>query len=277
MDIMKKTVLVTGVTGAIGKATAIELAKNNCKVILLARNEEKLKAAEAEIKKISGNNDIDHVIADLSEIKSVKNAVEEIKKKTSSLDALVNVAAIYKKQHTLNSKGLEHTFVTNHLAPFALTEGLLPLIKSSKGRVVTVSAPSTTKVNFDDLQSRKKYSAGFLGSFGATKMMNILFTYALARRLEGSGASAMVFHPGLVKSDLTRDMPALMNFIFKSMSAAPDKAAKMLSDLAINEKYQDNNGKFFKFDGKQIKSSGYSYDKEVQEKLWKVSEELSMA
>jgi NAD(P)-dependent dehydrogenase (short-subunit alcohol dehydrogenase family) len=165
---------------------------------------------------------------------------------------------------------------TNHLGPFTLTNELLDLLKAGKpSRIVTVTAPSTTKINFDDINGNKKFSAGFMGAFGASKMMNIMFTYALSRRLEGTGVTANAFHPGLVKSNLTNEMPAFLNFIFQHISGEPDKAAKMLCDLTINSKFENSNGIFYKFDGKEIKSSKYSYDREMQDKLWTVSEQLS--
>lgn len=270
-----KTILLTGATGALGKATALELARNNCKLILLGRNEAKLLAIKAEISKATGNNEIDIFVADLSEPKSIKQAVTEIKKKYSSLNALINIAAVFSANRKENSQGYEFMFATNHLGPFILTNELLDLLKVGKpARVVTVSAPSTTKVNFEDIHGKDKFSAGFLGVFGATKMMNILFTYALARRLEGTGVTTSVYHPGLMKSDLTNEMPALMNWFFKLISSEPTKAAIMLSSLAIDKVYENSNGTFIKFDGKEIKSNAYSYDKEVQERLWALSEEL---
>ncbi len=273
---MKKTVLVTGATGAIGKATALELAKNNCTVILLGRNSDKLSKVREEIIQTTNNRDIETVVADLSEPKSIKQAVEEIKTRHTTLNALINVAAIFTKNRRENSQGLEYTFATNHLGPFMLTNELLDLLKAGNpARVVTVSAPSTTKINFNDINGKEKYSSGFLGAFGASKMMNIMFTYALARRLEGSGVTTSVFHPGLVKSDLTKEMPKLLYYIFKTISSAPDKAAKMLCSIAIDKQYENSNGTFLKFDGKEIKSNKYSYDKDLQEKLWSLSEQLS--
>jgi NAD(P)-dependent dehydrogenase (short-subunit alcohol dehydrogenase family) len=273
---MKKTVLVTGATGAIGKATALELAKNNCAVILLGRNSEKLLKVKADIIQATKNNNIETVTADLSEAKSIRNAVAEIKSKHSSIDALLNVAAIFTKNRTENSQGLEYTFATNHLGPFILTNELLDLLKAGKpARVITVSAPSTTKINFDDINGKTKFSSGFLGAFGASKMMNIMFTYALARRLEGTGVTTSVFHPGLVKSELTKDMPKLLYYIFKTISSTPDKAAKMLCSLATDKNYENSNGTFLKYDGKEIQSSKYSKDKDLQEKLWTLSEQLS--
>ena len=270
-----KTVLITGVTGAIGKATAIELAKNSCRIVLLGRNAEKVSAVKSEISKITGNTNIDLAIADLSEQKSIKQAVQNIKEKYSFLNALVNVAGIFTKNRLENSAGLEYMFATNHLGPFVLTTELLDLLKEGKCRIITVSAPSTTKINFNDLQSKNKFSAGFLGSFGASKMMNLMFSYALARRLDGTGATANVYHPGLVKSNLTNEMPAILNFIIKTISNKPDKAAIMLCRLAIDKEFENTNGKFFRFDGKEIKSSEYSYNQEFQDKLWNISEQLA--
>ena len=271
-----KTILITGATGAIGKATAMELARQNCELILLGRNIEKLKVVKADIMMATHNQNVEVIQANLSEPKSIRKAVEEIKKKHTSLDALLNIAAVFNPRREENTHGHECMFATNHLGPFVLTNEVLDLLKAGKpSRIITVSAPSTTKVNFDDIDSKKKFSPGFMGVFGATKMMNILFTYALSERLKGTGVTASVFHPGLVKSNLTNEMGAVLKFIIGMMSGKPNKAAKMLAELALDEKWQNSNGTFIKFDGKEVKSSAYSHDKEVQEKLWKLSEELT--
>lgn len=272
---MKKTILITGVTGAVGGATALEIARTGAAVILLARNKIKLENLKQEISEATGNNDIDIIVADLSDISSVKNAVQKIKQKFNRLDALVNVAAIYKSKRILTKDNLETMFATNHLGPFILTNELTGLLIASKpSRIITVTAPSTTKINFENLQGEKKFSA--LTSFGASKMMNLLFTYALSKRLKNSGVTACAFFPGLVKSGLTKEMPFLLKFLFRLKASKPDRAAKMLSRLAIDPMFSTTNGKFFKFNGKEIKSSAYSYDSDIQEKLWKISEDLSL-
>lgn len=271
---MNKTVLITGVTGTIGRATAFEIAKSGATVVLLARNRIKSEWVRSEVSKKSGNNNIDILVTDLSDISSVKDAVKEFKQKYKRLDALVNVAAVYRSKREVTKDNLELMFATNHLAPFILTNELLDLLKvSNPARIITVTAPSTTKLNFDDLQGEKKFSA--LNSFGGSKMMNLMFTYSLARRLEGTGVTATALHPGLVKSDLTKEMPSILKYILGLMAGKPDKAAKMLCSLAIGSKYSNSNGKFYKFNGKEIKSSTYSYDKELQEKLWTISKQLS--
>lgn len=272
---MNNIVLITGPTGAIGKATAYELAKNNCQLILLGRNEEKLKRVKSEITLVTGNNNLDIIIADLSEPESVRQAAGEIREKYSSLNTLMNLAAVFKSKRLENSRGTEYMFATNHLGPFILTTELLELLKAGKpARIVTVSAPSTSKINFDSIIGKNNISSGALSTFGATKMMNLMFTYALAGRLEGTGVTANVLHPGLVISELMNEMPSIMNFIFKRVASEPYKAAKMLCKLAIDDQFENSSGKFYKFDGKEIKSNNYSYNKEIQERLWKVSEEL---
>lgn len=269
-----KTVVVTGVTGTIGKATALELSGKVQNLILIGRNTEKLNKVKAEIHKISPECNVETVLADLSEFHTILNATKYIQEKHPTIDALVNIAAIFNSERSENSSGQEYMFATNHLGPFILTNLLLDPIRFAGGKVITITAPSTTKVNFKDINGKEKYSAGFLGMFGATKMMNILFAYSLANKLEGSGAISMAFHPGLVKSGLTRNMPGFLRSIVRALSGKPDKAAKKITELVINPTELKNNGKFFRYDGKEIKSSDYSYDRDIQDKLWHISEEI---
>jgi len=268
-----KTILLTGVTGSVGKATAFEIAKSGATTVLLARNSTKLEALKNELIEKTGNKNIEILVADFTDVQSIKAAAKEFKAKHDRLDSLVNIAAIYRRHRELTKSKLELMFATNHLAVFVLTNDLLDVLKtSSPSRIVTVSAPSSTKLNFDDLQGVQNFSS--FGAFGASKMMNLLFTYDLARRLEGTNVSAMALHPGLVKSDLTNKMPGALKLLFKMMSSKPDKAANMLSLLALDPAYEKSNGKFYKFNGKEIKSAAYSYDKDVQEKLWTLSEKM---
>lgn len=271
---MKKTILITGVTGAIGGATALEIAKSGATVVMLARNKDKVENLRKEISQKSGNNNIDILIADLSDKTSVKNAAKEFKRKYKRLDSLLNIAAVYKGKREITKDKLEMMFATNHLGPFILTNALLDLLKASKpSRVITVTAPSTTKINFDDLQGEKKFSP--LNAFGASKMMNLQFTYALARQMKDEGVSATAFFPGLTKSNLALEMPSYIKIILKIAGGKPERSAKMLCRLALDQMYQNSNGKFYKFNGKEIKSSSYSYDNDIQDRLWKRSEQLS--
>jgi NAD(P)-dependent dehydrogenase (short-subunit alcohol dehydrogenase family) len=142
-------------------------------------------------------------------------------------------------------------------------------------RILTVSAPSTSKIDFDSLDGTKENTQSYLSAFGSTKMMNIMFSYSLARRLEGSGVTSNIFHPGLVKSGLLKETPGFMYYMFRLISASPEKAAAMLAGLATDSRFEGSNGLFYKYNGDQIKSNEYSHDVDLQEKLWSISEGLT--
>jgi NAD(P)-dependent dehydrogenase (short-subunit alcohol dehydrogenase family) len=186
----------------------------------------------------------------------------------------VNIAAVYKGTRELTNDKLEVMFATNHLGPFILTNSLLKLLHAGENpRIINVSAPSTTKLKFDDLQGETKFSA--LNAFGASKMMNILFTYTLSRRPDYTGITASVFHPGLMNSGLIKEMPGFFKLLVKLLAHKPEKAAKMLYRLAIDSEYASTSGTFYKFNGDIIKSSDYSHDSDIQDKIWEISEQLA--
>lgn len=138
--------------------------------------------------------------------------------------------------------------------------------------MINVAAPSTSKLDFDDLQGARRFGA--LTAFGRSKMCNLLFTYELARRLEGSGVTANAFHPGLVRSKLMSEAPAPLRWPLRLASSAPEKAAAALADLALVEAYEVVSGRFFKGE-KTIESSPYSSDPAIQARLWRLSEQLT--
>jgi NAD(P)-dependent dehydrogenase (short-subunit alcohol dehydrogenase family) len=268
-----KIIAITGATGAVGKATALELAKKGHRLILIGRNVEKLKNVEEEIR-ADGNSNVETFIADFTDLLSVKKVAEKIRNTHTKLDGLINVAAVYRAKRELTKDKLELMFGVNHMSVFVLTKELLPIINSTNGsRILTVSAPSFTKLNFDDLQGENKFNA--FNAFGASKMANHLFTYALARRMNGISNAAMVFHPGIVKSDLIKEMPAFLRFLFGLIGKKPQKAGKAIAELLTASRFNDVNGKFFDSNFKELKQPGYSGDTDVQELLWKKSEELA--
>ncbi len=271
---MKNTILITGVTGTLGNPTAKELARKGISNLILAgRNIEKLENVKKELIAINPNISIKIVDVDLSSIVSVKQAIESIKKQTNELNGILNIAAVYKNKKVVTKDGLEFMFATNHLGPFHLTAGLLKLLKNTpNSRVITVTAPSSTKLNFDDMQSDKTFSS--LSSFGQSKMENLLFTYKLAREFEKTSSEAFNYFPGLMKSELMREMPPLLNTIYKFVASKPDQAARSLAILLTDERFKNSNGKFFNKKLKEIKSSTYSYDIQIQDKLWSYSKAL---
>ncbi|MBC7426902.1 MAG: SDR family NAD(P)-dependent oxidoreductase, partial [Bacteroidia bacterium] len=191
-----KTIIITGATGSIGNAAAHALAqRGDVHLLLTGRDEAKLDAIRHDL------DGYDNVIADtmtidLSDIISVNLGLEKIKAGYPKIDAIVNCAAIYKGEQALSRHGYELMFATNHLGPFQLTTGLMTQLKAAHGsRVIMVTAPSTSSINFDDIPNPVKYSA--FGQFGVTKMMNLLFAFSLAELFKGTGHAAIAFHPGL--------------------------------------------------------------------------------
>ena len=271
---MKNTILITGATGAVGRATVKELALRGANDLILAgRNKPLLEELGREVSDINSTLAVELIEMDLSSIKSVGQAIVSIKAIENNLKGILNIAAVYRGKKTVTVDGLESMFATNHLGPFQLTTGLLSrLTNTLNSRVVTVTAPSTTNLKFDDLQSEKKYSS--FSAFGASKMANLLFTYKLAREFEKTSSTAICYHPGLVKSELMNDMPNVLNVLFMMIAAKPEETARSLASLITEEKFNTANGKFFNKKLKEIKSSGYSHDTQIQDKLWEVSKEL---
>jgi NAD(P)-dependent dehydrogenase (short-subunit alcohol dehydrogenase family) len=250
-----KTFVITGATGAIGKATAMELAKPGNKLILVGRNKNKLNEVIKEISSSTGNANIESVIADYADLSSVRNAANDIKNRISQLNGLINIAATYKSHREMTKDRYEYMFGVNHMAVFVLTNELLSLINATPGaKVLTVSAPSTTQLNFDDLNSEKKFS-GFT-AFGASKMANLLFSFALSKRMHGIGTASLAFHPGLTKSELTHEMPAFVRVLLRLISHKPSKPAHAIAQLMTTSHFNDVNGKFYDYNLKEMKSPG---------------------
>ena len=272
-NLRDKTCIVTGANAGIGKAIAVGLAHLGATVVMVSRDRMRGEAASTEVRTASGNPSVELMIADLSSPTSIRNLTAEFKLKHPKLDMLVNNAAVFTRTRTITSDGVELMFATNHLAPFLLTNLLLePLKASGAARVLNITAPSTVKIDFDNLQGERRFNA--LNAFGATKMGNLLFTFELARRLADSGVAVNAVHPGLVKSNLMREAPALLRWFTTLMSAAPDRAVEPIVRLAYAPEFTGQTGRFY-HKGKEIHADAYAYDPNVQRQLWDVSAKLT--
>jgi NAD(P)-dependent dehydrogenase (short-subunit alcohol dehydrogenase family) len=263
-----KNIIITGATGSVGKAAAIEAAKQkDIRIILAGRNIKKLDAVKDDILKLQPLAVIETLAVDLGDLSSVKKAAGAIAAEYQQLHALVNVAAVYQNSHTLNKEGYETMFATNHLGPFYFTTLLAPLLKNTAGsRVLTVSAPSTTKIDLGNLNGEKKFSS--FSAFGASKMMNLLFAFKLANEYENSDHASIAFHPGLVKSELLSTGPKLLSAFLKLVSSSPEVTAQAIINLIMNENTKQLNGKFFTKKLKELKAAPHAYDSLLQQKLW---------
>src|SRR6266480_2437955 len=241
------TVVVTGSTGAIGSATIAVLEKRRAQVVPLSR-----------------------ASVDLSSMASVRRAARELNRTVGHIDALLHIAAVFAPRYQKTTDGLELMLATNHLGPFLLTN-LLKDRLTGGGRVITVTAPSTTQVNIDRLLDRDRFN-GF-HSFGATKAASLMFTFELARRGKRWDVRANAFHPGLVRSELMREAPDVIRFATRLVSRGPERAASDLADLALSPAHAGTSGWFFK-GGKRIDPPKSSLNEAQQAALWKRSADL---
>ena len=196
-----KTVLITGGTGGIGRAAAIGLASMDARVGITGRDRARADRAAAAIARESGNPAVDVFVADMSSQTEVRRLAGEVLSAYPRLDVLLNNVGGFWAHRHVTADGLEHTFALNHLAPFLLTSLLLErLMASAPARVVTVSSGAQTKgkIDFDDLMGERKYSGQ--RAYSQSKLANVMFTYELARRLEGTGVTATVLHPGVTST-----------------------------------------------------------------------------
>ena len=270
--------MVTGANAGIGKATALGLANYGASVVMVCRSRERGEAALAEIKEKSSNDSISLLLADLASQASVRQLAEDFKTQHSALHVLINNAGIIPRKRLVTIDGLETQFAVNHLAPFLLTNLLLDVLKSSApARIVTVSSEMHrgATIDFDDLQSERSYRPTRV--YSQTKLANILFTYELARRLEGSNVTANCLHPGGVATNLLADamgIPRPLKSTTRLMGASPDKGAKTSIFLAASGAVEGVNGKYY-VRQKAVQSSEASYDENLAGRLWRVSAELT--
>ena len=270
-----KICLVTGSTAGIGKVTARELASSGATVVLVSRNRAKGEATQAEIKRATGNENVDLLVADLSSLQDVRRLAEAFQQKYRRLHLLVNNAGGTYSVRTVTSEGLEATFVFNYLAPFLLTELLVDTLKASApARIINVSSMAHSRaIAFDNLQGEKRYTA--MGSYAQAKLALIIFTYELARRLEGTGVTVNTLHPGLIASN-PQGLTGLMAWLVKLLRPfmiTVEQGAQNTLYLATSPQVEGMTGKYFA-EKQQKKSARSAYDQAIAQQLWKVSEQL---
>lgn len=277
-DMHGKTVLITGATDGIGKETARALQKMGAHVVIVGRNPQKTADVAHELKSQNPTGgDVDAMVADLSSLADIRRLAEEIKQRYERLDVLVNNAGAYFAKRQVSVDGFEMTFALNHLNYFLLTNLLLDLIKASApARIVNVSsgAHPMGKVNFDNLQSKGFY-VGWT-AYGTSKLMNILFTRELARRLEGSRVTVNVLHPGFVATKFGHNNKGLFNKFVKwsqKKALTPEQGAQTSIYLASSPEVTGVSGAYFS-ESKIVQPSKAAQDDDLARRLWDVSLEL---
>jgi len=273
-----KVVLITGGTSGIGRAAATALAAMGAEVVVTGRSRERGELAVEEIRDTSGNARVSLMLADLAVQAEVRGLAEEFRERYDRLDVLVNNAGIIQSKRTETPDGIELTLAVNHLAPFLLTNLLLDLLKkSAPSRIITVSSEARrgAKIDFEDLQSERRYRP--FKVYGMTKLANILFTYELAERLEGTGVVANSLHPGGVNTNFgnnNRSFGTLIFRAFKPFMRTPEQGADTVVYLAVSPEAGKMTGRYLT-DRKVVFSFEDPHDEVVQKRLWEVSEALT--
>ena len=268
------TILISGATSGIGRATALGLAARGSDLVLLARDRARGEDV-ATLARTAGAASAEVLVCDLSLMASVREAVAEFKRRHDRLDVLINDAAVFLGSRDVTSEGRERMLATNYLGPFLLTNLLLDLLAAAApSRVINVTAPATTAPDPDDLDGERRFSP--VRAFGRSKAADLMFTYALARRMQAKGISVCAYHPGVTRTLLMKDAPPLMKGIGAVMNLTartPEQAAKGLVDLALSPAFEGVTGQLL-HDGKPIKAP-FIDDVEAQERLWSASERLA--
>jgi NAD(P)-dependent dehydrogenase (short-subunit alcohol dehydrogenase family) len=262
--------LITGANRGIGFEVARALAQLGATVVLTCRDPAKGEAARRAIIGETKNPNVEVLVCDLSLQADVRRAAAELKARHDKLHVLVNCAGIFLRKREITSEGLERVWATNYLSHFLLTHLLLDTLKASApARIVNVATKTMgLKLDLDDLPLEKGYS--FMKSMGRTKLALILFTMELARRLEGTGVTVNAMHPGVVKTDLLKDLPGPMTFLFGLFARSPAKGASTAVYLATAPEVEGVSGKLFA-DEKQVAIGGQAKEPGLGERLWKVS------
>jgi NAD(P)-dependent dehydrogenase (short-subunit alcohol dehydrogenase family) len=273
-----KTVVLTGATSGIGRATALGLADEGAHLILVGRTPERCEETLSEIRRRSGRDDAVMLRADLSSLKEVRRLADEVLSRAERLHVLVNNAGVTLRQRELTADGLEATFATNHLAYFLLTGLLLPRLReSAPARIVNVASDAHRfgRLELDDLQNERRYRA--LRVYGQSKSANILFTQELARRIAGSGVSANALHPGGIRSNLGRSEGRGLEAVRKLVGLflkSPEEGARTSLYLACSPELEGVSGRYYA-KCRERKPASHARDPELARRLWERSEELS--
>jgi len=276
MSMEGKICIVTGANSGIGKATAVGLAEMNASIVMLCRSKERGEVAQKEIIELTGNNNVDLLLCDLSSQKEIHDFVVEFKNKYQNLHVLINNAGVMLSKRALSEDGFELNFAVNHLAPFLLTNLLLDTLKkSAPSRIINVgsAAHRMGKIDFEDLQRVNKKGRP-MGLYGSSKLVMTIVSYELSRMLENSNVTVNVVHPGLINTNLGRDRSSTSKGFAKKFFKSPEIGAETSIFLASSPEVEGITGKYYT-KKQQKMSSKESYNEEYAKRLWEISLEMT--
>jgi NAD(P)-dependent dehydrogenase (short-subunit alcohol dehydrogenase family) len=273
-----KLCIVTGGTAGIGYQTSLELARLGASVIIVGRNREKCRSVTQQINQLIGRQTVEYLLADLSSQAQIRSIAAEFYSRHTSLDVLVNNAGAFFLTRKQSVDGIEMTLALNHLAYFLFTNLLLEALKASpSARVVNVSSGGHLGqvVNFNNLQLTRFYNP--MQAYGRSKLMNVLFTYELSRRLSGLHITANALTPGMVNTDIWRNvnrfLKPIINLFISRIGATPEQGARTSIYLASSHEVEGITGKYF-VNCHPVDSDPASYDIMTAKRLWQESVRL---
>jgi retinol dehydrogenase 12 len=274
-----KICLVTGTSSGIGKETALGLAHKGATVLMVVRDRIRGETAAREIQQQASEGKIELLVADLSSLSEVRQLAAHVCKHYNRLDVLINNAAVAHAARHVTEDGLETTFATNYLSPFLLTNLLLDLLKkSAPSRIVNVASYTHNWVRtipWDDLQSERTYD--WRSVYNLTKLLDILFTYELARQLTGTGVTVNCLHPGWpLRTNLDKEAPGVFRLFGKISNVfalSAQQGANTSIYLASSPEVTNVSGRYFT-KCQPAESSQLSHDEAAASRLWKSSMKL---
>jgi NAD(P)-dependent dehydrogenase (short-subunit alcohol dehydrogenase family) len=276
-----KTVLVTEGNHGIGKAIAVNLARQGAHVVICAPTQGVGQASVEDIRRVAGSSSVDLIVADLSLQSDTHRAASEFKSRFSRLDVLVNNASAFAPSRRLTVDGVEQTFASNHLSYFVLTRDLLePLISSAPSHIINVASEAHRRASmrWQDLQFASGRYSGWC-SYAQSRLANLLFTYELARRLRGKGVDVSAHDPGVITAGLGQAVGGPIAWLARlalPFFLSPDQAATAISRVVTSSGRGGESGHYY-VRGNEVPSSPVSYCVASQRKLWALSEALTLA
>ena len=272
----RRVALVTGASSGIGYEAARQLAARGATVVLLCRDAERGDAARARIIEETSNDRVELLLADMGSQAQVRRAAAEFRELHDQLHILVNNAGAIQRRRELTEDGLERTFAANHLGTFLLTRQLLDLVQASApARIINVASSSHARgpLDFADLDSAEDWAG--MRAYGRSKLGNVMFSYELARQLEGSGITVNAIHPGLVATRFGRGVRwvRLGIAVARWFMVSPEDSGADIVHLATAHELEGVTGTYF-VRREQQQSSEFSRDESLQQRLWTASEVL---
>ena len=275
-DLAGKTFIITGANTGIGKITAKELARQGAHVILACRSKSKTDPVVDEIKRETGNDNVEFAALDLSDQGSIRSCAEALLARAPKIHGLINNAGVVAKRGSSTKDGYEMTFGTNHLGHYLFTRLLLDRLKQTPGaRIVNVSSNShyqAKRIDWDKLQRPTKTIVG-IKEYEVSKLANVLFTKELARRLEGSEVTTYAVHPGVVATDAWRRIPPPFRWLVKRFMITPEQGAQSSLVCATSPELAKETGKYYTVGGKEKRPNRVADDVDLAKTLWSKSAE----